>query len=136
MLVFVGEIHAKGRKREIPMMINNRPVFLDLTKFRFPIAAVMSVGHRASGIFMVLAIPFLIYLVELSLTGPEGFAEAKLLMDGVLARLILFVALWALLHHLLGELLPFFGTSGSVAATPAPPSPRRRRAALSLSQRY
>ncbi|MCW8889147.1 MAG: succinate dehydrogenase, cytochrome b556 subunit, partial [Sedimenticola sp.] len=56
------------------MTTKNRPVYLDLTQFRFPIAAIMSVGHRASGVLMILAIPFLAYILDLSLSGPEGFA--------------------------------------------------------------
>ena len=83
------------------MMTKNRPVFLDLTQFRFPIAAVMSVGHRASGIFMILAIPFLAYLLDLSLSGPEGFAQVKSILSGGFIQLVLFVSLWALVHHLL-----------------------------------
>lgn len=83
------------------MTIKNRPVYLDLTQFRFPIAAIMSVGHRASGVLMILAIPFLAYTLDLSLSGPEGFAEAKAIMDSLFIKLVLFVVLWAMLHHLL-----------------------------------
>ncbi|WP_260293923.1 succinate dehydrogenase, cytochrome b556 subunit [Sedimenticola hydrogenitrophicus] len=83
------------------MTTKNRPVYLDLTQFRFPIAAIMSVGHRASGVLMILAIPFLAYALDLSLSGPEGFAEAKMILDGLFIKLVLFVVLWALLHHLL-----------------------------------
>jgi succinate dehydrogenase / fumarate reductase cytochrome b subunit len=83
------------------MMTKNRPVFLDLTKYRFPIAAIMSVGHRASGVLMILAIPFLAYILDLSLSGPEGFAQTRIILDGVFIKLVLFVVLWALLHHLL-----------------------------------
>ncbi|MCG8425838.1 MAG: succinate dehydrogenase, cytochrome b556 subunit [Chromatiales bacterium] len=83
------------------MMTNDRPVFLDLMQIRFPIPAIMSVGHRASGILMVLAIPFLVYLLDLSLSGPEGFAAAKAVFSGWFAKLVMFVVLWALIHHLL-----------------------------------
>ena len=83
------------------MIINNRPVFLNLIQFRFPVAAIMSVGHRASGVLMVLSIPVLLYLLELSLQGPQGFAEIRELLQGGVAQLILFLMLWALLHHLL-----------------------------------
>jgi len=83
------------------MMINNRPVFLNLFQFRFPIAAIMSVGHRASGVFMVLAFPFLVYILDLSLQGEAGFAAARDILQSLPAKLVLFVMLWALLHHLL-----------------------------------
>lgn len=83
------------------MMTKNRPVFLDLTQIKFPLPAVMSVGHRASGILMVLLIPVLVYLLDLSLSGPEGFATAQSVFSGWFAKLVIFVLLWALVHHLL-----------------------------------
>jgi len=82
-------------------MIDDRPVFLNLFKFRFPIAAVMSVGHRASGVFLALAVPALIYLLDLSLSSAEGFAHVQELLGGLFVKLVVFVVLWALLHHLL-----------------------------------
>lgn len=83
------------------MMTKNRPVYLDLKQFRFPIAAIMSVGHRASGVLMILAIPFLAYMLDLSLSGPEGFAHVSTILDSLFIQLVLFVVLWAMLHHLL-----------------------------------
>lgn len=83
------------------MMTKNRPVFLNLFQFRFPIAAVMSVGHRASGILMVLLIPALVYALDFSLASPEGFATMQSLFSGWFAKLVMFVFLWALVHHLL-----------------------------------
>jgi len=82
-------------------MIDDRPVFLNLLKFRFPIAAVMSVGHRASGVFLALAVPALIYLLDLSLSSAAGFAHVQELLGGLFVKLVVFVVLWALLHHLL-----------------------------------
>ena len=83
------------------MMSNNRPVFLNLFQFRFPIAAIMSVGHRASGILMVLVLPLLIYLLDISLQDEQGFAAAREVLQNGLVKLILFLVLWALMHHLL-----------------------------------
>ena len=82
-------------------MTKNRPVFLDLTKYHFPIAAVMSVGHRASGVFMIFLVPVLVYLLDLSLRSPQGYAEVQSILSSGLVKLMLFVALWALIHHLL-----------------------------------
>jgi len=83
------------------MMPDNRPVFLNLFQFRFPIAAVMSVGHRASGVLMVLALPFLVYMLDISLQGEQGFVAAQAVLQNGLVKFLLFLMLWALLHHLL-----------------------------------
>lgn len=78
-----------------------RPVFLNLMQIRLPVAGVMSIIHRATGVVMVVAIPLLIYLFGLSLTGNAGFADASDLFANGLVKLLLFLFLWGLLHHLL-----------------------------------
>ncbi|MCG7925793.1 MAG: succinate dehydrogenase, cytochrome b556 subunit [Candidatus Thiodiazotropha taylori] len=77
-----------------------RPVFLNLFKIRLPMAGIMSIIHRVTGVVMVLSIPLLIYLFDLSLSGADGFAAAKAIFDMGLVKLILFLMLWALMHHL------------------------------------
>jgi succinate dehydrogenase / fumarate reductase cytochrome b subunit len=78
-----------------------RPVFLNLFKIRLPMAGIMSIIHRATGVLMVLAIPLIIYLLDLSLSGPEGFAQVKGIFAGVFVKMVLFLFLWGLMHHLL-----------------------------------
>lgn len=83
------------------MMTKNRPVYLNLKEFRFSLAAIVSMGHRVSGILLILSIPFLAYTLDLSLSGPEGFVAAQAITDGLFIQLLLFIVLWAILHHLL-----------------------------------
>ncbi|MCP5142368.1 MAG: succinate dehydrogenase, cytochrome b556 subunit [Gammaproteobacteria bacterium] len=77
-----------------------RPVFLNLLRIRLPIAGVMSIAHRLSGVLMVLMIPLGLYLMQRSLVDAAGFAEVRTLFDGTPVRLALFLSMWALLHHL------------------------------------
>jgi succinate dehydrogenase / fumarate reductase cytochrome b subunit len=79
---------------------NGKPIYLNLLKIRLPVPGFMSILHRVSGAFLTLAIPLAIYLLDLSLRNPEGYARAHVLLDGWLARLVLLGLLWALLHHL------------------------------------
>lgn len=78
---------------------NGRPVYLNLLQIRLPVPGFMSILHRASGAVLSLAIPFVIYLVDLSLRGPEGYARAHQVLDSWFAKLVLLGLLWALLHH-------------------------------------
>ena len=82
-------------------MKQNRPKNLDLTKIKLPITAQVSILHRISGVLLFLSIPFFIYLLQLSLSNEQGYAEAVALVDNLFVKLILFVLLWALMHHLL-----------------------------------
>jgi succinate dehydrogenase / fumarate reductase cytochrome b subunit len=78
-----------------------RPRFLNLLQVRLPVTAVASILHRASGLLLFLATPLLIHLLDLSLRGPEGLAQARELLAGLPARLLVVVLAWAFAHHLL-----------------------------------
>ena len=80
-------------------MHRQRPFFLDLLAIRLPIGGVVSIMHRASGAFLSLAIPCLLYTLMLSLRSPEDFARVQAFFGGGLGWLIGLGTLWALLHH-------------------------------------
>jgi succinate dehydrogenase / fumarate reductase cytochrome b subunit len=81
-------------------LTQDRPVFLNLLRIRQPVTAVVSILHRFTGILMVLALPGLIYLLQISLSSPEGFSRAATILDGQIARLFAVLMIWALAHHL------------------------------------
>lgn len=80
---------------------NKRPVFLNLLRIRQPPAAVLSIGHRISGVLMVLLLPWLIYLFDLSLRDPTSYAQVSTWFDGIAGKLLLALLTWMLAHHLL-----------------------------------
>ena len=77
-----------------------RPVFLDLRKIRLPLNAVVSILHRITGVFLILAIPVLLWLFDRSLASPEGFARVVAVIHHPLGLVALAAGLWWLLHHL------------------------------------
>lgn len=83
------------------MKKRSRPVFLNLLKIRLPIAGVMSIVHRFSGVMMVLMAPALIWILEHSLSGPGDFVHIRDLLQTPIGKIGLALALWTLLHHLL-----------------------------------
>jgi succinate dehydrogenase / fumarate reductase cytochrome b subunit len=80
---------------------SRRPVHLNLVKIKLPIAGIMSIIHRATGVFMFLALPYLIYLLDLSVSGPAGFAEAGEAVHGIVGVIFVFLIMWSLAHHFL-----------------------------------
>lgn len=80
---------------------DTRPFYLNLIKIRLPVAGVLSIFHRISGVFMFLAMPVLIYLLDLSLQGETGFNRVIELLSHPLSILIQLVLLWSLVHHFL-----------------------------------
>jgi succinate dehydrogenase / fumarate reductase cytochrome b subunit len=85
-------------------MNRQRPFFLDLLAIRLPIGGVVSILHRASGAFLSLAIPGLLYTLMLSLRSAEDFARVQAFFGSGLGWLIGLGTLWALLHHLFAGL--------------------------------
>ena len=76
------------------------PVFLNLLRIRVPVGAVTSIAHRISGVLMFLGLPLLIYLLDLSLQGPGGFARAVEYLQCTSLRVASTVIAWSLFHHL------------------------------------
>lgn len=78
-----------------------RPVHLNLMKIRLPIGGIMSIIHRITGVLMFLGVPFLIYLLDVSLSSEAGYADAISVVHSTIGILLLFGLLWGLMHHLL-----------------------------------
>jgi succinate dehydrogenase / fumarate reductase cytochrome b subunit len=81
-----------------------RPVFLNVLRLRYPVGAVASIGHRISGVVLVIFTPILIYLFEASLRNAEDYARIAALLDSTPARGAALVVLWAFAHHFLAGL--------------------------------
>jgi succinate dehydrogenase / fumarate reductase, cytochrome b subunit len=77
------------------------PVFFDLYRIKFPVTAVVSMGHRVSGVLLALCVPVLVYLFQLSLSGPDGYARAGALFQHPAIGAVTVVLIWALAHHVL-----------------------------------
>ncbi len=78
-----------------------RPVFFDLLRIRFPVTAVVSIGHRISGVVLALFIPVLAYLLQLSLDSAGTFSAVLALFRHPAVRVIVVLFAWALAHHVL-----------------------------------
>ena len=78
----------------------NRPINLDLSTLHFPMTAIASILHRITGVILFAAVAILLWLLNLSLSSPDGFFEASLLLDSFLVKFILWGILTALFYHL------------------------------------
>ena len=89
-------------------MTDNRPVYLNLFKIRLPTTGIVSFAHRVSGVFLFLAIPFSIYLLDLSVTSAQGFEHSMQLLQRPVMQLVLLVLAWSLVHHFLAGIRYLF----------------------------
>lgn len=79
----------------------SRPKFLDLTRIRLPVGAIVSIAHRLSGILLFLLIPPLIYVLNLSLQSETGYTQVMALFESTPMKILIWVGAWSLVHHLL-----------------------------------
>ncbi len=80
--------------------MKKRPVYLDLPRIRLPLPGIVSILHRVSGAWLVLAgIPLLLYAVSRSVASPEAYAAMKAGLANPASKLVLVALLWAYLHH-------------------------------------
>jgi succinate dehydrogenase / fumarate reductase, cytochrome b subunit len=78
----------------------------DLPGYRFPLAAIVSGMHRASGLILFLAMPFIIWMFDTSVGSEISFNRfASVFQQGVgpfpggLVKLAALGLIWAYLHH-------------------------------------
>lgn len=76
-----------------------RPKHLDLRVIKQPLPAIASILHRVSGAGLFLMLPFLIWLLQLSLDSPQSFDTFKAVVGHPLVKLVLIGLLWSFLHH-------------------------------------
>ncbi|AUR52686.1 succinate dehydrogenase, cytochrome b556 subunit [Aquella oligotrophica] len=79
-----------------------RPKYLDLPKLgsKMSITAKVSILHRASGVLMFLAIPFVLYLFHKSLTSAEFYSSSYNVATCAFMKVVYIVLIWAIMHHM------------------------------------
>ncbi len=84
------------------MKQNSRPINVgigDLASFKWPITALSSITHRVAGVVLFVGVAFMLYALDLSLSGEEGFNELKEMMTSPVGKLITWGLLSALAYH-------------------------------------
>ncbi|MCB6184747.1 succinate dehydrogenase, cytochrome b556 subunit [Leeia sp. TBRC 13508] len=76
-----------------------RPKHLDIAKIKLPWPGKVSILHRISGVGLFLGLPFLMYLLHLSLTSGAAFEAAKSFFSNPLVKLVSLGFIWAFMHH-------------------------------------
>lgn len=80
-------------------MKNQRPVNLNLFTIRFPIPAIASILHRASGFVLFLSIPLILWALGESITSEQSFNNIHQTLTSPVSRFILWVLLSSFWMH-------------------------------------
>jgi succinate dehydrogenase / fumarate reductase cytochrome b subunit len=79
---------------------DQRPVYLDVTKYKFPNTAIVSILHRISGILLFLYTPFLIWALDMSLSSGEQFQQLVQNLETPILKLFSWLLLASISFHL------------------------------------
>lgn len=75
------------------------PLSPRLTIYRWRAPMIASIAHRASGLVLVLFVPFYLWVLHGMTGSPEDFEAAKTLLYSPLGRLMLWMAGTAFIYH-------------------------------------
>jgi succinate dehydrogenase / fumarate reductase cytochrome b subunit len=90
------------------MIASQRPKYLDLSRIRLPLPALVSILHRISGMALFVFAWALLYLLQESLRSPETHGHFAALTNHWLVKLFLIGMLWSFLHHFFAGLRHLF----------------------------
>lgn len=79
---------------------------IEALQYRLPLAGVVSILHRASGMMMFFLLPFIVWMFDASVTSEisyDGFTSAFVagigFVPGLVIKLVALALIWAYLHH-------------------------------------
>ena len=79
---------------------------IDATQYRLPVAAQLSILHRASGIVMFLLLPFIVWMFDTSVSSEVSYGTFTSVFTagwGFLpdwfVKLVVLALIWSYLHH-------------------------------------
>jgi succinate dehydrogenase / fumarate reductase cytochrome b subunit len=94
------------------MATQSRPLSPHLQVYRPQLTSVLSITHRATGVFLCIGTLVLAYWLVALAGGPEAFAAAQGVLGSWLGRLVLFLWTLALFYHLCNGIRHLFWDAG------------------------
>ena len=94
------------------MAAKNTPLSPHLQIYRMPVAALLSITHRATGVFLTLGTVVLVYWLVAVALGPEAYAGLQETLGSWVGIIALFLWSFALFFHLCNGIRHLFWDAG------------------------
>ena len=99
---------AENAKKQRP---GGNMKLIDALGYRLPLAGLVSILHRVSGLVMFILLPFIIWMFDTSLSSEitysqftSVFTAGTGMLPGWFYKLVALALIWAYLHHLIAGL--------------------------------
>jgi succinate dehydrogenase / fumarate reductase cytochrome b subunit len=86
----------------------NINIFRDVTTYRMPVAAIVSILHRVSGALLFALLPFIIWMFDKSVSSELSFGQFSAafsaglwVFPGWFVKLVALALTWGYLHHVI-----------------------------------
>jgi succinate dehydrogenase / fumarate reductase cytochrome b subunit len=93
----MSEAVREAPKKERPEFRNIHVT--ELSNYRMPLASIVSILHRISGVVMFVLLPFVLYLLQNSLRSEISFAYYEGFVTYPLVKLIILALTWGFFQH-------------------------------------
>jgi len=99
----------------------NIHAFRDLPSYRLPVAGIVSILHRISGVLMFVLLPLVMWLFDQSISSEISFARFRNAFNnragGVVLKLVALALIWAYLTHFIAGLRHLWSDVSHAAVT-------------------
>jgi succinate dehydrogenase / fumarate reductase cytochrome b subunit len=93
----MSEAVREAAKKQRPEFRNIH--ITELSNYRMPLAALVSILHRISGFLMFLALPLILYMLQLSILSEDTFKYFAGIASHPLVKLVILALAWAYFQH-------------------------------------
>ncbi len=94
------------------MLMRSRPLSPHLQIYKLPLAPLLSIAHRLTGVFLTLGTVVLAYWLIALASGPGAFAEATTALASSAGKIALIAWSFALFFHLFNGVRHLFWDAG------------------------
>ena len=81
-------------------MKSERPIYISVTQYAWPLTAIGSILHRLTGMVLVVGTFYLLWLLSLALESEQGFMDVKQLLELNSQKTLVLLTVIALFYHL------------------------------------
>jgi succinate dehydrogenase / fumarate reductase cytochrome b subunit len=94
-----GKLRLASRRKDL--LKDDRPVYLNLFQYKWPLVAIASILHRVSGVGVFFGTGVLLFLLQASLESQSSFDSLRAGFQSPSLKILVWLIISGLIYHLL-----------------------------------